>query len=86
MSHEAGKAELGLSIVSPSGKTVPYDIVPTSLGERVTYIPTEAGPHNIYITYGGLEVPGESWHYVYCSLSHKSIFGLRKTAGLCVHV
>ena len=59
MSHEAGKAELGLSIVGPSGKTVPYDIVPTSMGERVTYIPNEAGTHNIFITYGGLEVPGE---------------------------
>ena len=59
VSHEAGKAELSLSIVSPTGKTIPYDIVSTSLGERVTYIPSEAGPHNIYITYGGLEVPGK---------------------------
>lgn len=56
--NEAGKAELGLTITSPSGRNVPYEIAPTHKGEHVTYVPQEAGPHHIYITYGGLEVPG----------------------------
>ena len=57
--NEAGKAELGLNITSPSGQPVQYNIVPTRLGDRVTYTPNEPGPYQIYITYGGLEVPGE---------------------------
>ena len=57
--NEAGKAELGLTITSPSGRNVPYEITPTHKGEHCTYIPQEAGPHHIYITYGGLEVPGQ---------------------------
>ena len=68
--HEAGKAELGLNIVSPSGKSVPYKIDATAQGERVSYIPMEPGPYHIYITYGGLEVPGQSnIHAVTCTLS-----------------
>ncbi len=59
MRHEAGKAELGLTIMSPTGKNIPYEIAPTPRGEHVTYVPFEAGPHHIYITYGGLEVPGK---------------------------
>ena len=57
--NEAGKAELGLTITSPSGRNVPYEIAPIHKGEHVTYVPQEAGPHHIYITYGGLEVPGK---------------------------
>ena len=57
--NEAGKAELGLNITSPTGQPVQYNIVPTRLGDRVTYTPTEPGPYQIYITYGGLEVPGK---------------------------
>ncbi len=57
--HEAGKAELGLTITSPAGRNVPYEIAPNPKGEHVTYVPQEPGPHHIYITYGGLEVPGE---------------------------
>jgi hypothetical protein len=28
-------------------------------GDHVTYMPTEPGVHQIFITYGGLDVPGE---------------------------
>jgi len=56
--NEAGKAELGVNITSPSGLPVQYNIVPTRLGDRVTYTPNEPGAYLIYITYGGLEVPG----------------------------
>ena len=58
--NEAGKAELSLSIISPSGVSVPFDSKATPRGEHVTYCPQEAGPHQIYITYGGLEVPGKN--------------------------
>ena len=53
-----------------------YDIVPMAVGDKVTYIPTEAGPHNIYITYGGLEVPGK----VICHMAYlvKSLYSSRE--------
>ena len=56
--HDAGRAELGLTITSPSGRTVPYQIQAIPKGDSVSYVPSEAGPHQIYITYGGLDVPG----------------------------
>ena len=56
--HEAGRAELGLTVTSPSGRSVPYEINMIPGGDHVTYIPMEPGPHHIYITYGGLDVPG----------------------------
>ena len=63
---EAGKAELALTITSPSGRNVPYECTPIpNQGEHVTYIPQEPGPHHIYITYGGLEVPGEFFTTLY---------------------
>ena len=32
----------------------------TALGEHVVYTPRERGPHLIYVTYGGLDVPGST--------------------------
>ena len=58
---DAGKAELSVNITSPSGRRVPYDNVPTGVGERFTYVAQETGIHNIFITYGGLEVPGRKF-------------------------
>jgi len=56
--YEAGKADLVLNITSPTGRNVPYDIASNSQGERVTYVAREAGVHQIFLTYGGLEIPG----------------------------
>ena len=57
--HEAGKADLGLTITSPSGRDVPFEITPNQHGEHVTYVAQEGGSHQIYLTYGGLEVAGK---------------------------
>ena len=61
--HEAGKAELGLTIRSPTGRDVMYQTVPIPQGDRITYVPQEPGAYLIYITYGGLDVPGKGWFY-----------------------
>ena len=55
---EAGKAELGVTITNPSGNNITYDSTPTPKGDRITYTPSIPGPYQIYITYGGLDVPG----------------------------
>ena len=56
--HQAGKAELKLTIIGPRGNSLPFTMNATALGEHVTYTPRERGPHLIYVTYGGLDVPG----------------------------
>lgn len=58
--QDAGRAELGLSIIGPSGRSVPYDIGMIPGGDHVTYVPSEPGIHQISITYGGLDVPGRN--------------------------
>ncbi|ESO98829.1 hypothetical protein LOTGIDRAFT_231195 [Lottia gigantea] len=53
----AGKAEQTLMITSPSGRTVPFEIVEGRAGEHnVTYRPVEVGKHKIQVAYGGLDV------------------------------
>ena len=36
----------------------------TALGDHVVYTPRERGPHLIYVTYGGLDVPGLIFFYI----------------------
>ena len=61
ITREAGKANLALKIASPTGRNVPYNInkMADGSGEVVEYVPMEPGPHQIYITYGDLDVAGE---------------------------
>jgi len=56
--HQAGKAELKLTIIGPRGNSLPFTMNATALGEHVVYTPRETGAHLIYVTYGGLDVPG----------------------------
>jgi len=56
--HQAGKAELKLTIVGPRGNSLPFTMNATALGDHVIYTPRERGPHLIYVSYGGLDVPG----------------------------
>ena len=56
--HQAGKAELKLTIVGPRGNSIPFTMNATALGDHVVYTPRERGPHLIYVSYGGLDVPG----------------------------
>jgi len=51
-----------LTIVGPRGNEIPFTMNSTALGEHVVYTPRERGPHLIYVTYGGLDVPGLSHH------------------------
>jgi len=56
--HQAGKAELKLTIIGPRGNSLPFTMNATALGEHVVYTPRDRGSHLIYVTYGGLDVPG----------------------------
>lgn len=66
--HLAGKAEMKLTLTGPRGNDIPYDMYTTSTGEHVTYHAKEAGIYEIYITYGGLKVPGMIRFYLSSSL------------------
>ena len=56
--HLAGGAELELSIKSPSGHLLKYEMVKTSKGERVWYVPQTPGFYTVDLLFGGLAVPG----------------------------
>lgn len=67
----AGKADLVVKINGPRGNTLPFTMNQTVIGEHVVYTPRERGPHLIYITYGGLDVPGptfSSYNVTACSI------------------
>ena len=66
--HQAGKAELKLTIVGPRGNSLPFTMNATALGDHVVYTPRERGPHLIYVTYGGLDVPGRCFSHHSMSL------------------
>jgi len=57
--QEAGRSDLGISILSPNGANIAFDATVLPQGERVTYEPRQPGVHLVYLTYGGLNVPGE---------------------------
>ncbi|XP_033731255.1 filamin-A-like isoform X2 [Pecten maximus] len=56
---DAGSLESSIRVVSPSGRNVKCSVGGDYL-KSVTYVPDEGGPHNIYITYAGFELPGKS--------------------------
>ncbi|CAI9737084.1 filamin-C-like, isoform X1 [Octopus vulgaris] len=56
---EAGRAEHSITIVNPAGKTIPFELKENNAKNEISYIPTTPGGHNIFINYGGIEVPGK---------------------------
>ena len=54
----AGVAELSVTINEESGAPVPFNVEPTQVGERLTYVPDLPGVYKVNATYGGLNVPG----------------------------
>ncbi|KAH9509018.1 hypothetical protein Btru_048614 [Bulinus truncatus] len=58
---QAGKSEHEIRVLSPSGRSVPYNIDEHNpLEYSVWYTPVESGPHKIFISYGGMEL-NERW-------------------------
>ena len=55
----AGQAEFAVKITSPSGQKIPLDVQENNNKKEIFYIPTEAGKHKIYVTYGGIDIPGK---------------------------
>ena len=67
----AGEAELCITVIDPSGQTIPFDVEPTPNGQRVTYIPECPGTYKVNATYGGINVPGNFYivfHYMILTL------------------
>ena len=57
---EAGVLEHNIHIVGASGREVAWNINEVSyLKKRISYLAEEGGPHKIFITYGGYDLPGE---------------------------
>lgn len=62
---QAGQGKGEVRIQSPSGRILPYNMDELApLEHTVSYTPTEAGQHKIFISYSGMELNGESWYLV----------------------
>jgi len=58
MTIGAGIADLKLNVTNNRGTSVNCTMTQTPQGYQFTYVPTDPGTYSIYVTYGGLEVPG----------------------------
>ena len=58
--RDAGEAELGVKVVGPRGNSVPFDISKTESGHHIVYSPNSPGTYQVYATYGGQDIPGET--------------------------
>ncbi|XP_059143816.1 filamin-B-like, partial [Physella acuta] len=60
---QAGQGKVEVRIQSPSGRTLPYNMDELApLEHSVSYTPTEAGQHKIFISYSGMELNGSPFH------------------------
>lgn len=55
---KAGEAEIGLTINSPGNEVVSYSSEALTDGYKISYSLTESGAYKVYITLGGIDVPG----------------------------
>jgi len=58
VTSSAGPGQTGVNITSPSGTPVPCSVSPTPAGTAAKFTPTEAGPHNVQVTFADQPVPG----------------------------
>ncbi|GAB1611176.1 hypothetical protein Ahia01_001404700, partial [Argonauta hians] len=55
--YGAGKASNVITVLDPNGKSVPYETKEKDTKKEIAYIPKIAGEYQIYINFGGLELP-----------------------------
>jgi hypothetical protein len=63
----AGKGELAVSIKSSKNETVPFEKKPSASGYQIKYTPLLSGTYTIFMTFGGVDVPGEIFTDCTCS-------------------
>ncbi|XP_023932625.1 filamin-C [Lingula anatina] len=56
--EDAGKAEVTIKLIGPSGQNIPFTTHNTPEGTKVNYVPTEFGTYRIHVFYGGQEISG----------------------------
>ena len=58
MTAAAGPGQPSVNITSPSGRQLPSTVTPVPGGSAAKFVPTEAGPQNVQVTFAGEPVPG----------------------------
>ena len=58
MTAAAGPGQSSVNISSPSGAQVPCTVSPVPEGSAAKFVPTEAGPHSVQVTFADQPVPG----------------------------
>jgi len=58
LTADAGPGQTGVNVTSPSGAQLLCSITPTLEGAGAKFVPTEAGPHSVQVTFADQPVPG----------------------------
>lgn len=58
----AETAPVSVNIRSPNGRTVLPMVEESPTGHNVTFIPREEGPHQVNVSYGGMEIPASPFN------------------------
>ena len=83
MSAAAGPGQPNVNIASPTGAQVPCSLTPTPDGAAANFVPTEAGPHNVQVTFADQRVPGSPFTTVATQVQHSSQITV-STASTCL--
>jgi len=54
----AGPGQTKVNVTGPSGAQLPCSVSPVTDGSAATFTPTDAGPHNVQVTFADQPVPG----------------------------
>jgi len=84
MSAAAGPGQPNVNIASPTGAQVPCFLTPTSGGAAANFVPTEAGPHNVQVTFADQPVPGSPFTTVATQVQHSSQITVSTALYSCV--
>jgi len=69
---EAGPGQAQLSVVSPSGQTVPSAVEPAPEGFTGKFVPQELGPHSVNVSYADQPIPGSPFHVTATQVCRKT--------------
>jgi len=70
MTAAAGPGQSSVNITSPTGRQVPCSVSPVPGGSAAKFVPTEAGPHNVQVTFADQVVPGSPFTTVATQVLH----------------
>ena len=71
LTSAAGPGQSQVNITSPTGRPVPCSLTPVAVGTNAKFVPTEAGPHSVQVTFNDQPVSGSPFTTVATQVSRR---------------